>query len=112
MYEVEIGRRFGNLTVKRVVGYDRYRNRLVECECVCGKTKVFRYPNLTQGRSKSCGCKSPFIPSTDEFKITKFAPKTDCVMYRCDEKEEFCEGLKDLYCSFEGKCKFYKKDEE
>ncbi len=47
------GARFGKLTV---LGKSRERVGLWECLCDCGNTRLARADNLTQGRTKSCGC--------------------------------------------------------
>jgi hypothetical protein len=38
----------------------------------------------------------------------KYQPKTNCFAYGCNE----CAVLTDLYCAKEGKCRFYKTQEQ
>lgn len=56
-----IGKRFGNLTVVKIIGR-KYSNNLdqgciiLECKCDCGNVKNVRQTNLTHGHTWSCGC--------------------------------------------------------
>ena len=52
------GQRFGKLTAVRYVGKDdsKYRYRLWDCICDCGKSKIVTYRNLKRGNVLSCGC--------------------------------------------------------
>lgn len=51
-----IGLRFGELTV--VAEAERAGcNRRLHCRCNCGSTTIKYLANLTQGKSRSCGCK-------------------------------------------------------
>lgn len=55
MSKIEVGSRFGRLTVTesgKLVG----RNRYWICKCDCGNLKEIAYSSLTKGASKSCGC--------------------------------------------------------
>lgn len=48
------GKRFGRLTIVRLVS-DR-KSGIWECKCDCGTEKTFRVTNLRSGQSTSCGC--------------------------------------------------------
>lgn len=50
------GKRYGRLTVKRLIGKTSYRDTLWECECDCGNKVVVKKGNLLSGNTKSCGC--------------------------------------------------------
>lgn len=58
--EIEIGSKFGNLTIlKEVEPTYNLKNemiRMVECICDCGNIKTVRLGNLRFGTVKSCGC--------------------------------------------------------
>jgi hypothetical protein len=45
------GKRFGRLLV-----IDSNYERLCNCQCDCGNTKIVRRNNLISGNTKSCGC--------------------------------------------------------
>lgn len=53
-----IGKRFGILTGKNIVGQDDYSHNMIECVCDCGNTIVIVCHSLTSGNTKSCGCES------------------------------------------------------
>ncbi|NDD83557.1 hypothetical protein EBZ38_04645 [bacterium] len=53
-----IGKRFGILTGKKVVGQDDYSHNMIECVCDCGNTIVIVCHSLTSGNTKSCGCEA------------------------------------------------------
>lgn len=52
---VNIGDRFGRLTIIREVG-KRGNFRFFECKCDCGAIRVVAMGNLRKGTTKSCGC--------------------------------------------------------
>jgi hypothetical protein len=52
--ETEIGKKYGRLTITRIIGKDG----LVECRCDCGNIKVKRLALIMKGIAKSCGCLS------------------------------------------------------
>jgi hypothetical protein len=53
-----IGRKFGRLTVQRIIddGSVEWFGCLVECRCNCGNMHTIGRRYLTRGQSKSCGC--------------------------------------------------------
>lgn len=53
--DLEIGSRFGKLTVIRFIGKTNGRNSH-ECKCDCGKTSIVRTSHLLIGSVKTCGC--------------------------------------------------------
>lgn len=57
-----IGERFGKLSYLGEAGTlilpCGQKNRALLCRCDCGKEKIVRMVHLTNGRIKSCGCKS------------------------------------------------------
>lgn len=56
MNQILIGSKFVRLTVISQAGTDKHHNRLFECLCDCGKTKVVNGNDLKTGNTKSCGC--------------------------------------------------------
>ncbi|MFH1185105.1 MAG: hypothetical protein V1755_08715 [Chloroflexota bacterium] len=53
--EQYVGNVYGYLTIiKEITPY--VHNRMVECICVCGKTKTIRLAHLISSSTKSCGC--------------------------------------------------------
>lgn len=53
------GDKYGKLTVLRFVGYRKCSNQshgVYECECECGRRRVFRGGNVKDGSAASCGC--------------------------------------------------------
>jgi hypothetical protein len=50
------GKRFGRLTVQKMVGIDASRHALWGCECDCGNTHVVSSNSLVRGVTQSCGC--------------------------------------------------------
>lgn len=50
------GQRFGRLVVIERYGSDRFKRAMWKCQCDCGEVRVIHGFNLTQGKSKSCGC--------------------------------------------------------
>ncbi len=51
------GKRFGRLTVVKLIGYDKKSNRTKwECVCDCGNRTVVGASDLKSGNTKSCGC--------------------------------------------------------
>ena len=53
---VEVGQRFGLLTVSSSALTRAGRDRAVQCACDCGANTVVRLGNLLSGTTKSCGC--------------------------------------------------------
>lgn len=51
-----IGIKYNYLTVLKKVTPDKYKHKRYLCKCICGKTKVVLKLNLSNGRTKSCGC--------------------------------------------------------
>ena len=54
------GQRFGRLVAieyaGRIVNEHGFRTSLWRCKCDCGKETIVRYPLLTTGNTRSCGC--------------------------------------------------------
>lgn len=50
------GKRFGKLSVIRLISHDKQQNAVWECLCDCGTKKNIRGYNLRNGSIKSCGC--------------------------------------------------------
>lgn len=52
-----VGRQFGLLTVIQPIGFNRRRQSLWLCKCVCGRISVpIAGYHLTRGDVRSCGC--------------------------------------------------------
>jgi len=81
--------RFGRLTVLRYVGLSRFRNRLWECRCICGKLTTVVGSHLASGNTVSCGCLSREANTTHgmsrngtpEYRIWT------CMIARCSNRE-------------------------
>ncbi len=52
---IEIGKKYGKLTVLENYGIVKHRNRWL-CLCECGNKKAYPANNIT--RNQSCGCSS------------------------------------------------------
>ena len=51
------GHRFGSLVAVERVGTDKNGHAKWKCVCEkCGKTKVYNYVQLVNGKTKDCGC--------------------------------------------------------
>lgn len=50
------GKQFGRLTLIRVVGRNKSRQRMWLCMCSCGDEHVASQAHITRGSSSSCGC--------------------------------------------------------
>lgn len=65
---------FGMLLVLNCVGKNNRRNYLWECRCECGNIKIVSEVHLTQGYTKSCGCRQGNLihglSNTREYKNT------------------------------------------
>lgn len=53
---IQIGEKYGRLTVIEYVGKDGYNHKLFKCKCDCGNEIVSLGCNIKRGRTKSCGC--------------------------------------------------------
>ena len=51
-----IGKKYGRLTVKELVGTNEKKDALWLCECSCGNSVIAQTKSLTTGDKKSCGC--------------------------------------------------------
>ena len=51
------GRQFGNLTVIKVHGRDKWNKTMWICECSCGNTTIVSLSHIVSGHTTSCGCK-------------------------------------------------------
>ena len=55
--KIEIGRKFGKLTVVGIAENNMTKHRKVLCDCECGtKNKSIGYSNIKNGDTVSCGC--------------------------------------------------------
>lgn len=52
-----VGKRFGRLIVISEAGKGKYGEKLANCICDCGNTKIARVGDMLRGRVVSCGCK-------------------------------------------------------
>ena len=53
-----LGQRFGRLVVIRSAGTNRFRQRLWECQCDCGKKTTVVAGHLRSGNTRGCGCQN------------------------------------------------------
>ena len=65
------GKKFGQLTVKKKVGKDKWRNTVWECYCDCGNSNPVNVPegDLVKNKKINCGCKK--IKSKMEIRIAE-----------------------------------------
>lgn len=54
--QVEVGQRYGRLTVEGVARITRQK-KFYRCRCDCGTVKAVRKDHLLTARVVSCGCK-------------------------------------------------------
>ena len=57
------GKRFGLLVAQKVIGVNKYGNKLWLCQCDCGNTKVYSSGKLVSGRASNCGCATTKLKS-------------------------------------------------
>ena len=59
-YENYIGRKYGRLTVQRIVDKILYERKVkaAVCKCDCGNIKIVLLYNLRKSHVRSCGCLS------------------------------------------------------
>jgi len=50
------GRKFGRLTLLRVIGVNRSKQRIWKCLCDCGQKHAASQAHITNGKTTSCGC--------------------------------------------------------
>lgn len=55
-YIVDIGDKFGKLTIIEIAPKTSNKKTYYVCKCECGNTKVTDKYSLINGRTKSCGC--------------------------------------------------------
>lgn len=55
--DIEIGSKFGHLTVETISSTDRHHFVCVDCRCVCGNVVNRIYHYLVIAKNSSCGCK-------------------------------------------------------
>jgi hypothetical protein len=102
---------FGRLTVLIRAGKDKNYIPFWRCSCTCGKTKVVRGPDLTSGKTKSCGCLQPEVArkrvtidgrsKTREYAAFSMA-KSRCTNSRLvDWKDYGGRGIEFRFASFE-----------
>ena len=71
------GNTYGNLTVVKQLGKDKFRRMMWECKCVCGNTTIASTQDLRAGHKKGCGCtprrgrKSPVLVNSGIMKSVK-----------------------------------------
>lgn len=75
-------RRFGMLTVKKLVGKIKYDKRWL-CKCSCGKLIVVSASNLRTGNTKSCGCLKKNFGRSKHHKHGHCFGKRPTAEYRC-----------------------------
>lgn len=51
-----LGLKFGRLVVKEFSGLDKRKKSLWLCECDCGNTTIVRASDLSNNKTRSCGC--------------------------------------------------------
>ncbi len=59
MTTIEIGQKYGKLTVQKFVKNNKRGDRLWFLSCECGGDTIVKTGNLTSGKTKSCGCIKP-----------------------------------------------------
>ena len=77
------GKRFGNLTIKRLVGKDKYYDKIWSCECDCGNIIDVKQGHLRSGHTTSCGCNKFQLKSLVGERFTKLTVKERADDYVC-----------------------------
>lgn len=80
-------KRFGILTVIKMVGSNRQNKAMWYCKCDCGGERTTCSNSLVQGMSTSCGCLSESIIATElkKYCIENFLAETECFLFRNPE---------------------------
>lgn len=91
------GQYFGLLKVNRLVGKDKYYDKLWECECKCGNITVVRQKHLRSHHTESCGCRKPQL---DDYVNRQFGFLT--VRERTDDY--ICPGNGKHYVQYKCEC--------
>ena len=91
-------KKFGHLTVKKLIGPDKSRKLIWECECDCDAHTIIkvRATDLRSGKTTSCGC----IRSKGEALISKILTENNIPF----EKEKTFQNCK--YPERDGLCRF------
>lgn len=71
MIVVNIGDRFGNLTVISESNRNKQNKRQFNCQCDCGNTTISLIYDLVKSHTKSCGCLRKIAIKATKIKLTK-----------------------------------------
>lgn len=111
------GKRFGKLTVIKIVSKDKTGGMMWLCKCDCGNEKSILTNNLRRNKSKSCGCLKKEKPNSLKHGMSssKFYMIWNGMKARCNNKNNprykiyGGRGIKVLWKSFkEFKVDMYK----
>jgi hypothetical protein len=105
--EMLIGKQFERLTVLSPTGVSESGQKLLNCLCVCGATKVVNRAALTSGNTRSCGClkkelnrkrliqrnTTHGLTKSPEYRIWR-AMKERCAAKSKDAKNYFDRGIR------------------
>lgn len=80
---IEIGQRFGRLTVISVYHDTETFRKIAECLCDCGKKKFIEVRNLQDGLTRSCGCLQKDTATTHGMKKHPLYRRWINMMSRC-----------------------------
>lgn len=53
---IQIGKKYGRLLILSYAGINKFKNRMYNCICDCGKEITVRLTSMKSGHSTSCGC--------------------------------------------------------
>ena len=106
------GRKFGRLTVLKLLPERKNGQPVWLCRCECGKTAEVRRSSLTSGQTRSCGCLREKIygggrPPRAE--ATSYPVNEDCASYDTEKNE--CRTLTELLCATRGTCSFFRPED-
>lgn len=87
-------RRFGYLTAIKDSGKRKNESVIWECKCDCGKIVEIPIGNLTNGHTRSCGCRRNELASNNLIKNIEIGSKYGrlTVLYR--DKHNYYERIK------------------
>ena len=103
------GRKFGRLTVLKLLP-ERKNGQLVWlCRCECGNTIEVRKSSLFSGKTRSCGClRKKYYGGgrPPKAEVTPYPANEDCANY--DPERNACRALTELLCATRGTCSFFR----
>jgi hypothetical protein len=99
--EIQIGEKFGLLTIVDIDRSNTKKHKKVLCDCDCGtKNKSISYYHIKNGNTTSCGCYMRSL--SKEMMVNKVIPKS--IIHGDSKKESQHHYIYDLYLSAKQRC--------